>query len=56
MTISAKGLNDNISKVSEAITEYIIVLIVGMRGPITYGNACGIILLTYYYCSIVPVR
>ena len=25
MTISAKGLNDNISKVSEAITEYIIV-------------------------------
>ena len=46
----------NVSKLVPRITEYIIVLIVGMRGSITYGNACGIILLTYYYYSIVPVR
>ena len=38
----------NVSKNVPRITEYIIVLIVGMYGPITYENACGITTYRYY--------
>ena len=38
----------NVSKLVPRITEYIIVLIVGLSGPITYGNACGVWYYTTY--------